>query len=79
MIFKIANIDGLAEHIMAKFPHLIKIAKDWAKDCVWAESDTDPDNNFIDTIPPEKLLKLINRHYDGGLQAFYQNNKGIQF
>lgn len=64
----------LIEHIILKKPYLVDDARDWAKDCSWSETEYDPDNSFIDRIPDERLLKLIHRHYDGGLPKFVKIN-----
>lgn len=46
---------------------LINAAREWAKDNQWQETEEDPENNFIDNISPKILLKLVDRHYEGGL------------
>jgi hypothetical protein len=75
MIFKKAqNVDSLINLIMREQPFLVQDARDWAKDCNWVETQDDPDNDFIDEIDPIRLLKLVNRHYDGGLKSFVQDS-----
>jgi hypothetical protein len=73
MIFKIASIKEFSEYIIQNKPELIKDAREWAKDCTWSETEEDPENSFIDEIEPSRLLKLINRHYDGGLRSFHND------
>jgi hypothetical protein len=73
VIFKIASIEEFIEYILKNKPIAIDLAKDWAKDCQWRETEEDPENSFIDEIEPRSSLRLINRHYDGGLQGFLQD------
>jgi len=70
-IFRKAHSEDIEEEILQRRPDLIKQAREWAKDLTWGETEEDPNNDFIDRIPPERLLRLINRHFDGGLEAFY--------
>jgi hypothetical protein len=65
-------------HIIQNNPHLIQDARDWAKDSLWEETDEDPSNDFINDIPVERLFKLINKNYDGGLSAFIEDNKRVK-
>jgi hypothetical protein len=75
MIFKKANsLDASIEAVLQNQPQIVQFARDWAKECDWVETQDDPDNDFIDQIEPRRLLKLINKHYDGGLQAFIQDS-----
>lgn len=69
-IFRKASVEELASYIIQRKPELVVQAREWAKELTWGETEEDPNNDFIDQIPPERLLKLINRHFDGGLNAF---------
>ena len=69
MIFKKANYVDYA----LSLPGLVEDAKEWAKDCVWGETEEDPENEFIDYIEPRRLLKLIDQHFEGGLEYFIKN------
>jgi len=63
-------LDDLISYIIGEKPYLVQLARDWVKDSIWSETDEDSDNDFVDEIPVERLLKSIHKHYDGGLEAF---------
>jgi hypothetical protein len=72
-------IRGLIQDVLSgKEPNLLEQAKNWAKDCEWGETESDPSNSFIDLIPDEKLLYLVNQHYDGGLKGFIMDNRNTK-
>jgi hypothetical protein len=71
-------IEDFISYIISNKPHLVQEARDWAKDSIWDETEEDSTNEFIDEITPERLLKLINRHYEGGLKAFVRENEPIK-
>lgn len=72
MIFKSASpdLDQKIESLINRRPDLVDAARNWIKDCEWSETEEDPENSFVDEIPPHRLFKLVHVHYDGGLKNF---------
>ena len=46
------------------------MARDWIKDCAWAEGFDDGD---IDAMTDAEIEKGIVRHYEGGVEEFIKN------
>jgi hypothetical protein len=45
----------------------IKLARDWIKDCDWADIEDDED---VDDLTDEQVEKAVQRFYDGGISNF---------
>ncbi len=48
---------------------LVREARDWAKDCIWA--DVEPED--IDQLSDEEVLACVADHYEGGLRQLAIN------
>lgn len=53
----------------AVYAHLIGEARGWISDCVWA--NLEPDD--VDDLTDEEIRRGVQRHYDGGWDAFVWN------
>lgn len=64
-ILKQLNLDQIAD--------LVNDMRDWIKDCQW----NDVDDEDVDAMTDEELLRGIEQHYDGGLPMFLRNSNYI--
>ena len=53
-------------------PAQLEEARDWIKDCLgsWRELETEED---VDELSDSQVIKGINKHYCGGLEAFKES------
>jgi hypothetical protein len=54
---------------------LMKEARAWAADCQWGESEFDED--WLDGLTDEQVLRGIDHHYDGGLDQFLRDSSSV--
>lgn len=45
----------------------LKLARDWIKDCDWADIEDDQD---VDELTDKQVEKAVRRFYDGGISNF---------
>lgn len=45
---------------------IIRYARDWLQDCTFPDMTGDE----IETLPQDRILRAVDRHYEGGLEAF---------
>lgn len=64
-----AEVDGPESPAASPDDHrekLVAAAREWIADCTWR--DLDPE--LLDELPADEILDGVERHYDGGLEAF---------
>jgi len=70
---------AVAIKVAAALPEIldsdVEAMREWARDCQWGESDTDPD--FIDELSADEIISGIKRNYDGGLEEFLRNTRQV--
>lgn len=63
------SLRKVAGHLIT--PEIIKLMKDWVKDCNWRETEDDDDSNsFVDSLSDEQIIRGVEKHYDGGVAGF---------
>lgn len=62
-LLKSLSLDQIAE--------LTTCMQDWVLDCQWA----DVDEEYIDQMSDEELLRGVSLHYDGGIDQFIRDNE----
>lgn len=64
-ILKTLSADNIAE--------LVNDMRDWFKDCEWQDLDEED----IDAMSDEELIRGIEKHYGGGLVEFINANQYV--